>query len=189
MTIALQALSLVENVEPVQVCFTLRLRDQWSKWVQDGCKVYMDSYIASNGSCFMVTWIILKNQFLEVGLTQNRETMALENAHNRWFILFYHVRGLVWIEIHWNSIWSRAWSHMVSHYTWGSVTTLNDFGGVLGQPLDTFLWALTISWSWLLGRVWSGPYCKVVESGRQNLTKRIDPRPPTMEPSETCVHS
>ena len=33
-TIALQALSLVENVEPVQVHFTLRLRDQRSKWMQ-----------------------------------------------------------------------------------------------------------------------------------------------------------
>jgi hypothetical protein len=30
------------------------------------------------GSCFMVTWTIFKNHFLEVGLTQNRETMALQ---------------------------------------------------------------------------------------------------------------
>ena len=41
--------------------------------MQDGCKVYM----ASNGSCFMVTWIIFKNHHLEVGLAQNWETMAL----------------------------------------------------------------------------------------------------------------
>jgi hypothetical protein len=34
----------------------------------------MDSYMASNG--FMVTWSIFKNHLLEVGLTQNRETMA-----------------------------------------------------------------------------------------------------------------
>jgi hypothetical protein len=45
--------------------------------MQDGCKVYMDSYMASNGSCFMVTWTIFKNHLLEVGLTQNRETVAL----------------------------------------------------------------------------------------------------------------
>ena len=45
--------------------------------MQDGCKVYMDSYMASNGSCFMVTWTILTNHLLEVGLTQNGETMAL----------------------------------------------------------------------------------------------------------------
>ena len=75
MTITLQALSLVEKTEPVQVCFTLRLRDQRSMWMQDGCKVYMDSYMASNGSCFMVTWTISKNHLLEVGLTWSRETM------------------------------------------------------------------------------------------------------------------
>ena len=46
-------------------------------WMQDGCKVYMDSYMASYESCFMVTWTIFKNHFLEVGLTQNGETMTL----------------------------------------------------------------------------------------------------------------
>jgi hypothetical protein len=61
-TITLQALSLVEKAEPVQVHFTLRSRDQhqWSMWMQGGCKVYMDSYMASNGSCFMVTWTIFR---------------------------------------------------------------------------------------------------------------------------------
>jgi hypothetical protein len=43
----------------------------------NGCKVNMDSYMASNGSCYMVTWNIFKNHLLEVSLTQNRETMAL----------------------------------------------------------------------------------------------------------------
>ena len=43
-TSTLQALSLVEKAEPVQVCFTLCLRDQRSMWMQDGCKVYMESY-------------------------------------------------------------------------------------------------------------------------------------------------
>ena len=33
--------------------------------------------MASNGSCFMVTWIVFKNHLLEVDLTQNRETMTL----------------------------------------------------------------------------------------------------------------
>ena len=45
--------------------------------MQDGWKAYMDSYMASNGACFMVTWIVIKNHFLEVSLTQNHETMAL----------------------------------------------------------------------------------------------------------------
>jgi hypothetical protein len=39
--------------------------------------VHMDSYMASNGSYFMVTLTIFKNHLSEVGLTQNRETMAL----------------------------------------------------------------------------------------------------------------
>ena len=78
MTITLQALMLVEKVELVQVRFTLRLRDQRSMWMQDGCEVYMNFYMTSNGSCFMVNWIIFKNHLLEVGLTQNRETMALQ---------------------------------------------------------------------------------------------------------------
>jgi hypothetical protein len=42
---------------------------------------------------------------------------------------------------------------MTSRYTRGSMTTLHDLGGVLGEPLDTFFWALTISWSRLLARV------------------------------------
>ena len=37
------------------------------------------------------------------------------------------------------------------------MTTLHDFGGVLGWSLDTFFWALTISWSQLLARVLGGP--------------------------------
>jgi hypothetical protein len=40
---------------------------------------------------------------------------------------------------------------------WGYVTTLHDFGGVLGWPLDTFFQSLTISWSRLLAHVRSDP--------------------------------
>jgi hypothetical protein len=71
------------------------------------------------------------------------------NAHNCWFILFYHARRTAWIGMHWTSIWFRAQSQMTSRCTWGSMPTLDGFGGVLGRPLDTFFWALTISWSWL----------------------------------------
>ena len=78
MTSTLQALSSVGKAEPVRVRFTLRLRDQWSMWMQGGCEVYMDPNVASNGSCFMVTWTSFKNHLLEVGLTQNwPEIMAL----------------------------------------------------------------------------------------------------------------
>ena len=89
MTNALQALALVEKAESVQVRFTLRSRDQRSMWMQDGCKVYMDSYMASNGSCFMVTRTIFKNHLMEVGLTQNRETMALRTLTT--VDLFYYI--------------------------------------------------------------------------------------------------
>ena len=64
-----------DGAGPIHV--TRSLRDQRSTWMQDRCKVYMDSYMASNGSCFMVTWIIFKNHLLEVDLTQKRETMTL----------------------------------------------------------------------------------------------------------------
>ena len=82
---------------------------------------------------------------------------GIMNTHNCWFILFYHVWGPTRIGIHRNSIWLRAQLHMSSHYSWGSVTTLHDFEGVLGWPLDIFFWALKISWSRLLAHVWSGP--------------------------------
>ena len=38
----------------------------------------MDSCMASNASCFMITWFIFKNHLLEVSLTQNQETMGLQ---------------------------------------------------------------------------------------------------------------
>jgi hypothetical protein len=77
-------------------------------------------------------------------------------------LYFYHVWGPTLIEIHRNSICLRARSYTSSHYTWGSVTTLHDFEGALGQPLDTFFWALTISWSQLMACVWSGPKVCVI---------------------------
>jgi hypothetical protein len=86
----------------------------------------MDPYMASNGSCFMVTWTICKNQLWEVGLTQNWETMALRTLITVELFYFYHVWGPAWIEIHWNSIWLRVQSHMIftlllrvrDHITW-----------------------------------------------------------------------
>ena len=36
-----------------------------------------------------------------------------------------HQKGHALIEIHRNNIWLRSQSHMTSHYTWGSVTTLH----------------------------------------------------------------
>jgi hypothetical protein len=77
--------------------------------MQEGCKVYVDSCMASNGSCFMVTWTIFKKYLLEIGLTQNWETMAFQNTHNHWIIkitfgwgpghIWIHIRALHWVSI------------------------------------------------------------------------------------------
>jgi hypothetical protein len=146
MTITLQALPLVENAEPVQVRrFTLHLTDQWSMWMQDGCKVYMDSYMASNRSWSMVTWIVFQKTPLGGRPNTKLGYDGTLNAHNSWYILFHHMWIPVWTDFHWNSIGLRTLSHnMTSRFTWGSVTTLHDVGGILGRPLDTFFWALMI---------------------------------------------
>ena len=53
------------------------------------------------------------------------------------------------MEFHWNIIYLRAWLRMTFTLHLRVYTTLHDFGGVLGRPLDTFYWALTISRSQL----------------------------------------
>ena len=104
----------------------------------------MHSYMASIRSCFMVTWTIFNNHLLEVGLTQNRETMALRMLTTVDLLYFIMCEDPAWIETHWSNMRLRARSHMTSHYTWGFVTRLqHDFGGVLGRPLGTFFGALT----------------------------------------------
>ena len=59
-------------------------------WMQDGCKVHMDSYMASDGSYFKVTWPTFKNHLLEVGITQNRTTLTLRMLNNT-ADLFYFI--------------------------------------------------------------------------------------------------
>ena len=63
--------------------------------MQDGCKVCMDSYMASNGSCFMVAWIVLKNDLFEVGVTQNQETMAHVVNPKSHMLLMYSILSCV----------------------------------------------------------------------------------------------
>ena len=129
-------------------------------WMQDGCKVYVDSYMASNGSCFMVTWTISKKSSLGGKPDTKWEDHGTLNAHKCWFILFYRVWWSVWIEIYWNSIWLRTRSRMTSHYTWGFVSTLHDFGGVLRHY---GLWTLSFGLSQFHGH---GPWlvCEVALS-------------------------
>ena len=62
--------------------------------MQDGCKVYVESYVASTGSCVMVTWNIFINNLSEVGLTQKAgDHNTLTISHICSFVLFYHVWG------------------------------------------------------------------------------------------------
>jgi hypothetical protein len=103
--------------------------------------------MASNESCFLVTLDYFQKPTLGGRPTTKPKEHGTLNDHNHWFILFYSLWGPTCIEIHWINIWLRAQSHMTSHYTWGFVITLHDFGGALGRPLDTFFWALTTSWS------------------------------------------
>ena len=123
MTITLQALSLVEKAELVQVRFTLRLMDQRSMCIQDGCKVYT----ALNGSCFMVTWIIFRNYLLEAGLTQNWETMALRTLTIIGLFYFImcedlHELNLVKKNIGWGP--GHIWLHTTLEGPWPHYMTL-----------------------------------------------------------------
>ena len=115
MTITLQALSLVEKAEPVQVRFTLRLRDQWSMWMQDGCKVYVDFYMGIKWITFHGHWDSFQKPPLGGRPNTKIRDHGTPNAHNHWYNLFYHVWGLAWIRIHWNRIWLRAQSHFTLH--------------------------------------------------------------------------
>jgi hypothetical protein len=57
-------------------------------------------------------------------------------SHNRDLLYFITCEDPTWLKIHWIIIWLRAQSHMASHYTWGPVTTLHDFGSVAGCHVD-----------------------------------------------------
>ena len=91
-----------------------------------------------------VSWslrLFFQNHLLEVGLTQNQKTMALYMLTTFDLSFLCNVWGPAWIEIHWNNIQLRARARMTSQYTWGSMTTSHNFGGVLGQHSDTSCWA------------------------------------------------
>jgi hypothetical protein len=59
------------------------------------------------------------------------------------------------VKWHLPSPW-RAQSHMMSHYNWGSMTTLHDFGGVFGTAFGHFFLGLSQihgNGSWLVCKV------------------------------------
>jgi hypothetical protein len=103
-----------------------------------------------------VSWwlgLFCKNHLLE---TYHRTGWPQHSKRShRWFILFHHV----WIEIHSNII--LFWAQLVTynftlHLRVGDHTTW--FWRCVGTAFGhLFFLALTISWSRLLARVWSGP--------------------------------
>jgi hypothetical protein len=73
--------------------------------------------------------------------------------------LFYFIMGedVVWIEFieiafGWGP--GHIWLHITLEGPWPHYMILE---GVLGRPLDTYFWVLTLSWSRLLARVRSAP--------------------------------
>ena len=56
--------------------------------------------------------------------------------------------------------------HTTLEDLWPHYTTLEV---VSGWPLDTFFWALTIAWSRLLARVWSGPKHNKVQTTERSI--------------------
>jgi hypothetical protein len=71
--------------------------------------------MTSNEPSFMVTWIIFKNHLLEVGLTQNGETMALCMLTTV-DLFYFTICGTHMNKNALNSIWLRAQSHTASHF-------------------------------------------------------------------------
>jgi hypothetical protein len=118
-----------------RVRFTLRLRDQWSKWMQDGCKGYMDFYMVSNGSYFTVTCTIFKEPPLGGRPNTKPEDQGTLKSHVD-LLYFFMCKGPAWLFIHWNRIRLRAMLHMSSHYTRGPMTTLHNIGIVIWTCLS-----------------------------------------------------
>jgi hypothetical protein len=138
-TITLQALSLVEKAEPIHVRFILRSRDQRSMGMQDECKSLRGFQHGIKWNIFHGLLDYIQKPPLGGRPNTNRETIALPMFTTVDLSYFILVWGPTWIEIHWNSIWLRPQSHMASHYTWGSMTTLHDFGSCLRTAFGHFL--------------------------------------------------
>ena len=71
------------------------------------CKVdvksTMDSYMASDKSCFKVTWTIFKDHLLEVGLTQTWQTRPCHCSEHSQQSLIYSILSCARIRMNRNS--------------------------------------------------------------------------------------
>ena len=70
------------------------------------------------------------------------------------FIICEDLHEQKFIEIAFDWEPNHIWLHTTLEGSWPHYMILEV---VLGRPLNTFFWALTISWSRLLAHVWSGP--------------------------------
>jgi hypothetical protein len=61
------------------------------------------------------------------------------NVRHRWFILFHNVWGPSWVEMHGNSIWLRARSHMTSQLHLGVRDHMTWFWRCVGMAFGRFL--------------------------------------------------
>ena len=112
-------------------------------WMHDGCKAYMGSHVASNGSCFMATLTILENHLLEVTKPNTKpRDPSTPKSHNHWFILFHHalgprmnknslkyhsVEGVITLWLH--TTLEGPWPHyMILEVSWDVLCTLFPFG-------------------------------------------------------------
>ena len=139
-----------------------------SHWWKTWSRTKFASHYAWGKSTWIHTWhqmdlfswslgLFSQNHLLEIGLPQNRETMALRNLITLNLLYCIMCEDSTWIEIHWK--WHLVEGRVKydftphlrahDHITW--------FWKCLGMAFGHFFGALTISWSWLLVHVWSGP--------------------------------
>ena len=119
-----------------------------TNWVCEGKmdvkSTWIPTYMASNGPCYMVTWIIFKNDLSEVDLHKTGRPWHFERSRP----LVYSISSCVRTRMNRNLLKYHLVEGPVTygftlhlrirdHTTW--------FEGVMGRPLDAFFWALTIS--------------------------------------------
>ena len=81
-------------------CFTLRLRDRRSKWMPRWMKSMHEFLHGIGWIMYHGHWDWFQKSPLGVSPNTKPGDHGTPNAHNRWFILFYHTWGPPWIEIY-----------------------------------------------------------------------------------------
>ena len=122
--------------------------------MQERSKLYMNSYMASNGSRFMVTWIVYKKPHLGGRCNTRPRDHGTPKYHSRCFILFHHARGP---RMNRNALKWHLNEHLV---TYGAVTTRHGSRGVLGRPLKILFWVVSC-YNFMVSALGSRLVCEV----------------------------